>query len=266
MNSVDIFEKSWIDLVFEGKNKAYGAYQLRQQNSRTTILAFLYSLMLLAGAIGIPFVLSAFGTKAIGPMIDEHNTIVHLSDIKPNNPKPHETVTPLKKKVTETNTKQLVDPVIVKPIDADPNIAINKDNKPVDNNPDTGTPGTTVTIPVNTGTGTEIKTTGTGIEKTTSLDKLPEFPGGINRFYSYVGSNFGKTEIGDEKTIKIYVTFVIEKDGSMTDIRVPRDPGFGLGTEAIRVLKSLKTKWAPGMIAGQPVRTAYSLPITVKTE
>jgi protein TonB len=266
MNSVDIFEKSWIDLVFEGKNKAYGAYQLRQQNSRTTIFAFLFSSVLLVGAMSIPLILSGFGTKNLGPIITDVPTIVHLANIKPNIPKPNVAVVPVKKKATETNTKQLVDPVIVKPIDATPNIATNTNNKPVDTTPTTGTTGPIATIPTNTGTGIETKTPGTVINTTTSLDKLPEFPGGITKFYTYVGNNFEKTEIGDEKTIRIYVTFVIERDGSMTDIRVPRDPGFGLGTEAIRVLKSLKTKWAPGMIAGQPVRTAYSLPITVKTE
>jgi protein TonB len=98
------------------------------------------------------------------------------------------------------------------------------------------------------------------------LDKLPEFPGGINKFYTYVGNNFEKPEIDVINTIKIHVYFVIEKDGSMTDIQVKRDPGYGLGKEAIRVLKSLKTKWTPGMINSKPVRTAYSLPIKVQME
>jgi protein TonB len=57
---------------------------------------------------------------------------------------------------------------------------------------------------------------------------------------------------------------VIEKDGSMTNIHVKRDPGYGLGKEAIRVLKSLRTKWTPGIINSKPVRTAYDLPITVQ--
>ena len=57
---------------------------------------------------------------------------------------------------------------------------------------------------------------------------------------------------------------MVEKDGSMTDIQVKNDPGYGLGREAIRVLKSLKTKWTPGMIGSKPVRTSYNLPITVQ--
>ena len=66
--------------------------------------------------------------------------------------------------------------------------------------------------------------------------------------------------------MKVYVSFVIEKDGSMTDIQVKRDPGYGMGKEAIRVLKSLKTKWSPGMIGSKAVRTAYNLPITVQMD
>jgi protein TonB len=93
---------------------------------------------------------------------------------------------------------------------------------------------------------------------------MPEFPGGIQKFYNYVGNNFEKPEIDELNNYKVYVAFVIERDGSMSDIKVIKDPGFGLGREAVRVLKSLKTKWSPGMIGSKPVRTAYNLPITVQ--
>ncbi len=105
---------------------------------------------------------------------------------------------------------------------------------------------------------------GNAIVSTVSLDKLPEFPGGMAKFYTYVGNNFEKPEIEGTETIKVLVYFVIEKDGSMTDIQVKKDPGYGLGREAIRVLKSLRTKWSPGMIGSKAVRTAYNLPITVQ--
>jgi protein TonB len=62
------------------------------------------------------------------------------------------------------------------------------------------------------------------------------------------------------------MSFVIEKDGSMTDIKVVRNPGYGLDKEAIRVLKSLRTKWSAGMKNGKKVRTQYTLPILVKME
>jgi protein TonB len=64
-------------------------------------------------------------------------------------------------------------------------------------------------------------------------------------------------------TAKIYVSFVVEKDGSITAIKVVRDPGYGLGKEAERVLKSVKTKWSPGIQNGKPVRASFNLPITI---
>jgi len=108
---------------------------------------------------------------------------------------------------------------------------------------------------------------GNNVVNSAALDKLPEFPGGISKFYSYVGNNFEKPEIENTtNTMRIFVSFVIEKDGRMTDIQVLKDPGYGLGKEAVRVLKSLRTKWIPGMLAGKAVRTAYNLPILVQMQ
>ena len=64
--------------------------------------------------------------------------------------------------------------------------------------------------------------------------------------------------------MSVSVSFVIEKDGSMTDIKVLRNPGYGLDKEAIRVLKALKTKWKPGVKNGKYVRTQYTLPIKIQ--
>lgn len=62
----------------------------------------------------------------------------------------------------------------------------------------------------------------------------------------------------------MYVTFIVEKDGSLTDYRILRDIGYGTAEETIRVLK-LSPKWIPGKINDEPVRTMYSLPITIQT-
>jgi outer membrane biosynthesis protein TonB len=273
MNSVSIYDKSWLDLVFEGKNKSYGAYRLRQENSRTTLFALLIGLALLGTAAGIPALINYFSvaeTITALPIPDE--TVIRVSNILPNQPKPKTAVTPaVKKPVTDiTGKKQLVDPEIVKPSEANQNIATNKENT---NTTPTEASGSGITgnnpTPASTGTGTAIPTETnlpTSPVMTTALDKLPEFPGGIDKFYTYVGRNFERPELDAAQNIRVFVSFVIEKDGSMTDIRVLRDPGYGMGKEAIRVLKSLKTKWQPGLIGGQPVRTAYNLPITVRIE
>ncbi|MNG07544.1 Gram-negative bacterial tonB protein [compost metagenome] len=148
------------------------------------------------------------------------------------------------------------------------NIATNDENTAVVDNASIGT-GTVVNALPTTGgngTGTEIAPATNDPVNTAVLDKMPEFPGGMAKFYTYVGNNFQKPELDAEKTLRVYVSFVIERDGSITDITVIKDPGYGLGKEAIRVLKSIKAKWTPGILNGKTVRTAYNLPITIKTE
>ncbi len=97
------------------------------------------------------------------------------------------------------------------------------------------------------------------------LAKMPEYTdGGIRGFYTHVNSNFVVPEIKEDITAKIYVAFVIEKDGSMSNIKIVKDPGHGLGDEALRVLKTIDKKWIPGETAdGKVVRASYNLPITI---
>lgn len=271
MSKLSIYEDRWINMVFEGKNQEYGAYQLRQEGNRTTLTAFMVSLLFVACIVTIPVLFNHFALEnSSGVIIPKSpDVVIQVSNYQhPPQKKPENLAVPVSKKKEKTDIKkeQLVNPEIVKPIDANAIIATNKEN----NNPNTDTPTENTT---STGTGTlsivGIETpattdTGTKINTTNVLDKLPEFPGGIKKFYTYVGNNFEKPEFDEIKTVRIYVAFVIEKDGSMTDIQVKRDPGYGLGQEAIRVLKSLKTKWTPGMVDGKPVRTAYNLPIVVE--
>ncbi|OXA79800.1 TonB protein C-terminal [Flavobacterium aquidurense] len=94
------------------------------------------------------------------------------------------------------------------------------------------------------------------------LDEKPDFPGGISEFYKFIGDNYMTPKIQGLAGI-VYVTFIIEKDGSLANIKVLRDIGYGTGEEAIRVLQN-SPKWIPGKYQGEPVRAMYSLPITIK--
>ena len=263
MSRLSIYETSWIDLVFENKNKEYGAYQLRRDSSKTTVLAF-FSGILLITAFGALFTLSNLYGKPI--VVEIPTTIDETLHITPY------VVEPIRPK-TQVNTGEVktpqeptaLSPMVVSPT---PDVTVEiPTNAIIENHPlNPGTEG-----------GTGIANTNGTIENPTlpivdpniivtasALDKLPEFPGGMQKFYNYVGNNYEKPDIDGMTTMKLYVSFVIEKDGSMTSIHVKRDPGYGLGKEAIRVLKSLRTKWSPGMINSKPVRTAYDLPITVE--
>ncbi len=98
------------------------------------------------------------------------------------------------------------------------------------------------------------------VYNTGGLDVLPEYPGGIKAFYDYIAKNYTPPSSKDFKGGKLQVAFVVEKDGSLTDIKVLRDPGFGTNFEAIRVLRAC-LNWKPGEINGNKVRCSYILPI-----
>ncbi|MCC9017045.1 MULTISPECIES: energy transducer TonB [Flavobacterium] len=273
MTKSNIYETNWTDLVFENKNKEYGAYQLRQESSKNTVTALFAGLLLLAGLGSASVLINKFG--AHGPVETEPTVFsvpIRPTDIpipvQPQSPAPP--VAPQQTAAASPVTStQLVNPVVTAATQATPDvIATNADNHPVVDHANTGTGNAVNALPAS---GGGVETTAlTGESKdpvnVAILDKLPEFPGGMAKFYTYVGNNFNRPELDAERTLRVYVSFVIEKDGSITDIMVKNDPGYGIGKEAIRVLKSLKTKWSPGILNGNPVRTAYNLPITIKTE
>jgi protein TonB len=273
MSKLSIYETNWIDLVFENRNREYGAYSLRQESTKTSLFALFIGALLLTAAISIPMIYNYLNPEHRIPSLvpDIPVVLVDLNTyvIPPDETKIEETILPeIKQPITESITNdQLINPEIVQSTLATPDIATNTELKNTTNSNTVGTVSTGLGITTSTGTNSGTNTSGitdNTIVSSSALDKMPEFPGGIKKFYSYVGNNFENPEIDSENAIQVSVSFVIEKDGSMTDIKVIKDPGYGLGTEAIRVLKSLRTKWAPGMIEGKAVRTAYNLPITIQ--
>lgn len=100
-----------------------------------------------------------------------------------------------------------------------------------------------------------------------SVEKMPEYPGGITEFYKYVAQNYQIPREFQEQGVGaiLIVNFIVETDGSLTNITVTRDLGFGTAEEAIRVLKKSK-KWNPGIQEEKPVRVNYKLPIRLEIQ
>jgi len=97
----------------------------------------------------------------------------------------------------------------------------------------------------------------------TAVEKSPQFVGGITAFYRFLTSNIRYPEAMRKNNIqgKVFLTFVIERDGSLSDIKSLRDVGYGSAEEAIRVL-SISPKWEPGVQNGRTVRVQYTVPIS----
>jgi protein TonB len=96
----------------------------------------------------------------------------------------------------------------------------------------------------------------------TVVESMPEFKGGMADLYSYLGNNIKYPVMAKESGIqgKVYVTFVVERDGSITDVKVLRGIGGGCDEEAVRVVAAMP-RWKPGKQRGKPVRVQYNLPV-----
>ena len=99
------------------------------------------------------------------------------------------------------------------------------------------------------------------------VENSPEFPGGNDSLYAYIGRNIKYPEAAKKEKIqgRVFVTFVIEKDGQVSSAKILRDIGGGCGEEAIRVVKNMP-KWKPGTQRGNPVRVQCNLPIMFQLE
>ena len=101
------------------------------------------------------------------------------------------------------------------------------------------------------------------IYNSAGIEKRPEFPGGMEKFYIFFNKNFKFPENEDEDIKgKVFVSFVVEKEGSLSDLKVLRDIGYGTGKEVIRVLK-MCPKWNPGMQNGKKVRVLFTMPFSI---
>lgn len=96
------------------------------------------------------------------------------------------------------------------------------------------------------------------------VDVVPDFPGGIDFFYKQFSKNFIMPAVPG-LVDKVVLSFTVETDGTLTNIKTIHDAGFGTAEQAIKILESFP-KWLPGTKDGKKVRVVYTLPIAVITE
>lgn len=261
---LDLLKNQWLEIVFEGRNKLYGAYDLRKSITKTTVRAFILGTILFVILVSIPTIMRMIPDKTEDVTIDTKITAVKLPPKKeqPKNPN----LPPPPPPAPKVDQVKFVKPVVAKADEVVEEIAVVKDLKDKNIGKETikGDPNADFVIdqPVGNGPAAVIEEDNT-VYNTAGIEVKPEYPGGIEKFYAFVSKNYRMPEEEGLKG-KVYVTFVVEKDGSLTDIKVLRDIGYGTGKEAIRVLKSTP-KWSPGEQNGKKVRCTYSLPISLQS-
>ncbi|TDQ09799.1 energy transducer TonB [Pedobacter metabolipauper] len=265
-SKIDLLKRDWLDVVFAGKNKSYGAYELRQQSASNTTRALLIASTVFVLLFLSPKIIQLF-KGAIPEEKEEKQVEVVMQSPPPVNPE-----TPPPPPIEPPPPKQdqvKFPPPIVKPdelVQEQEPVQI-EDLKKADPGQKTmaGDPEAdfVVTGPVGDGPKQAAVVEDTKVYDFVSLESQPSFPGGIEKFYTFLKNTVKYPAMAQEANIqgKVYLSFVVEKDGSLTDIKVDRKLGGGTDEEAVRVLKR-SPKWIPGIQNGKKVRVKFNIPIS----
>jgi protein TonB len=262
-SKLDIFKKEWTDVIFKGRNKEYGAYELRQQNSRSTNLA------LIIGSALFVFILSINTiVNAIEGFIPKAAPVVKLTDVKLLPPPPPDAKKqppppppePPKPKVDQVKFP----PPVVKPDneakEPPPTVAELKTADPGQTN-QKGDPNQDVNIDGPVGNSDAKVTEADPNQVFAAVEQEPEYRnGGQAGFNAYLAKavKFPAVDRENGTSGKAIVTFVVEKDGSLTDVKVLRAPSPTMGEAAAAAVKS-SPAWKPGVQNGQKVRVQFTI-------
>ena len=276
MAKIDLIDNSWVDLVFEGKNQAYGAYQLRKNTGSRNLKA------LITMFIGFAIIAAIVVAKvSLDNYIASRNaaieTDVELQSLaEKKEAKVEKKDEPEIEKIEVERVKSSV-AFTVPEIKKDNEVKEDQEMKSQEELQETNTAIGAFTVEGNDETA-EVKHVEEKIaepeppkvEETKVFDvveQMPSFPGGQAALMSWLSSNIKYPVVAEENGVqgRVVCTFVVERDGSITDVKVVRGVDPSLDKEAVRVLKQMP-HWIPGKQNGSAVRVKYTVPVTFRLQ
>ena len=280
---VDLSSREWCDLVFEGKNKDFGAYVIRTESPKRHNKAVLWTII---GAL--IFGLLAFGFVKANQYLEERRLAMQgdqeevLIDMTPTEepeqeqerleqPKPEVLPEEVLKSVKVTELQIVEDEKVKKEDEIKTQDELKetetafgqKDNeKGTEDRNVTRTLKEEVVVEKPVEKPKEVKE-----EIFRSVEQMPQFPGGDAALLKYLSSHINYPPMAAENNVqgKVLLQFVVEKDGKVGEVKVVRSVDKDLDREAVRVVKTLP-KFTPGRQNGQPVRVWYTLPVQFKLQ
>jgi protein TonB len=278
MAKVDLIDSGWVDLVFENKNKSYGAYVLRKETGKRNAKA----LLMLIICFVIIFVV-AYANLAIQNAMKQNvsvETDVELSKLAQKK----ETKVERKEEVKRVEVEQKVVEKVkssvkftAPEIKKDDEVKPEDEIKSQDDLAKTNTAIGTFDVKGNDeAEGVVLKANEQAIDEKPKeeetkvfdvVEQMPEFPGGQAALLKWISDNIKYPAIAEENGIqgRVVCTFVVERDGSVTDVQVARSIDPSLDKEAVRVLKKMP-HWIPGKQNGSAVRVKYTVPVTFRLQ
>jgi periplasmic protein TonB len=263
------------DFVFANRNKEYGAYDLRKTYPWTATRSLVIGAVL--------FVLATIAPSAIAfltpPAKEEAMVEVDLMKLPPPPIDPNEPPPPPPPPVElpKVNTVQFLPPVI-KPDEEvpeetpPPTVEELKEAVAAEKTQEGDPNAEEVIVAPEESTGPTKVEAAVEVEKKeeeifTVVEQQPEFPGGMAALGQFLGKNIRYPAAAQRANVsgRVFVSFVVNTDGSIQDVQTLKGLGFGTDEEAVRVVKSMP-KWRAGKQSGRPVRVKYSLPINFTLE
>lgn len=277
MSKIDLISSDWVDLVFEGRNKAYGAYRLRKSTTKRNILAMVAVVLLL---------IVAFIILTVKNFVDEQRAKVAMTQVAEltNYDQPKKKAEVKQKKV-EVEPERVVErvkssikftaPVIKK----DEEVKPDEELKTQDELMSTKTAIGSFDVKGNDDANGEILKAKEVIAEPEPpkheeenkvfdiVEQQPLFPGGPAALMKYLSENTKYPVVAQENGVqgRVTVQFVVEKDGSISDVHVLRGVDPSLDKEAVRVVKSMP-RWTPGKQNGITVRVNYRVPVLFRLQ
>jgi len=276
MAKIDLIDNGWIDLVFEGKNHSYGAYQLRKETGKRNLMAILVMFAIgvaIAAFVAIKGVVENAMKQDVA--IEADVELAKLAEKKEAKVEKKEEPKIEKVEVEKVKSSvKFVPPVIKKDDEVKPEEELKSQEELNKTNTAIGA----FDVKGNDEAAGEVLKAKEVIaqpeppkeEETKVFDvveQMPSFPGGPSALMQYLSSNIKYPVVAEENGVqgRVVCTFVVERDGSITDVRVIKSVDPSLDKEAVRVVKSMP-KWIPGKQNGSAVRVKYTVPVTFRLQ
>jgi periplasmic protein TonB len=262
------------DIVFANRNKAYGAFSLRKgYRADVTKATIIGAALFLLAMFGPSIINKLTPDREEAPMVEVDLMNLPPPPIDANEPPPPP---PPPIEQPKVNTVKFLPPEVkmdeeVPEETPPPTVEEIKEavvaNKTVEGDPNANEIIIAPEAVAAPSKGAVVEAAPEPEKVFTVVEQQPEFPGGTSEMYKYLGKNIRYPSAASRANVsgKVFMTFVVNTDGSITDVSVLKGLGFGCDEEAMRVVKGMP-KWKPGKQSGRAVRVKYNLPINFQLE
>ena len=277
MAKIDLISRDWTEMVFEGRNKEYGAYRLRKnagkRNLYSLITIFIAALAIWGGISLVKFVESH--TKSVAQTSVAELSTLNQPKIKAEVKQQQKVKLEQPEKVVERvkSSVKFTAPVIKKDDQVKPEDELKTQEELMNTKTAIGALDVKGNDDAN-GEVLKLKEAVAQPEPKPEVEKvfdvveqMPSFPGGPSALMEWLSNNVKYPLVAQENGVqgRVVVSFVVERDGSITDVKVVRGVDPSLDKEASRVVRAMP-RWIPGKQNGSAVRVKYNVPVAFRLQ